>query len=116
MSRAESTSASVYHRSVVWVLFLILLLPLLGTLIYSISSSWSATILPSGFTFKWYSQLWNDPRFLAAFGQSLLVCVAALALSVILILPLLFVVHYHFPKLDALMNILIPPPHLIRIL
>ncbi len=66
--------------------------------------------MPSGFTFKWYSQLWSDPRFLAAFGQSLLVCVAALALSVILILPLLFVVHYHFPKLDALMNILILLP------
>ena len=29
------------------------------------------------------------------------VCVAALVLSVVLILPLLFVVHYHFPKLDA---------------
>jgi ABC-type spermidine/putrescine transport system permease subunit II len=58
-------SASVYHRSVVWLLFLILLLPLLGTLIYSIASSWSATVLPSGFTFKWYVQLWSDPRFLA---------------------------------------------------
>lgn len=110
MSRAESTSASLYHRSVVWLLFLILLLPLLGTLIYSIASSWSATVMPSGFTFKWYVQLWGDPRFLAAFGQSLLVCVAALALSVVLILPLLFVVHYHFPKLDALMNILILLP------
>ena len=64
-------------------------------------------MLPSGFTFKWYDQLWSDPRFLKAFGQSLLVCVAALVLSVVLILPLLFVVHYHFPKLDALMNILI---------
>ena len=27
MSRAETTSASLYHRSVVWLLFLILLLP-----------------------------------------------------------------------------------------
>ena len=110
MSRAETPSASFYHRSVVWLLFLILLLPLLGTFIYSISSSWSATVLPSGFTFKWYDQLWSDPRFLKAFGQSLLVCVAALVLSVVLILPLLFVVHYHFPKLDALMNILILLP------
>ena len=72
--------------------------------------SWSATVMPSGFTFKWYDQLWSDPRFLKAFGQSLLVCVAALVLSVVLILPLLFVVHYHFPKLDALMNILILLP------
>jgi putative spermidine/putrescine transport system permease protein len=66
-------------------------------------------LLPSGLTFKWYA-LWSEPRFLAAFGQSLLVCVGALLLSVVLILPLLFVVHYHFPKLDALMNILILLP------
>jgi ABC-type spermidine/putrescine transport system permease subunit II len=100
----------IYHRVVVYLLFAILLLPLLGTFIYSISSSWSATILPSGFSLKWYAQLWSDPRFLNAFGQSLLVCIGALILSVVLILPLLFVVHYHFPKLDALMNILILLP------
>ncbi|MFK3824404.1 ABC transporter permease, partial [Pseudomonas yamanorum] len=95
MSRAEPGSAALYHRVVVYLLFAILVLPLLGTLVYSIASSWSATVLPSGFTFKWYIQLWSDPRFLNAFGQSLLVCVGALILSVVLILPLLFVVHYH---------------------
>ncbi|MBP5134058.1 ABC transporter permease, partial [Pseudomonas protegens] len=110
MSRAEPGSAALYHRVMVYLLFAILLLPLLGTFVYSIASSWSATILPSGFTFKWYLQLWSDPRFLNAFGQSLLVCVGALVLSVVLILPLLFVVHYHFPRLDALMNILILLP------
>ena len=40
--RAETKPAALYHRVVVWLLFLILLLPLLGTLIYSIASSWSA--------------------------------------------------------------------------
>ena len=110
MSRAETVTASVYHRTVVYLLFIILLLPLLGTFVYSIASSWSATVLPSGFTFKWYLQLWSDPRFLTAFGHSLLICFGSLLLSVVLILPLLFVVHYHFPKLDALMNILILLP------
>jgi len=110
MSRAEAGPASLYHRAVVYLLFAILVLPLLGTFVYSIASSWSATILPAGFTLKWYVQLWSDPRFLMAFGQSLLVCVGALVLSVVLILPLLFVVHYHFPRLDALMNILILLP------
>ena len=100
----------LYHRLVVALLLLILLLPLAGTLVYSLASSWSATILPSGFTLKWYNELWGDPRFLHAFGQSLLVCAGALLLSLLLILPLLFVVHYHFPKLDRLMNILILLP------
>jgi putative spermidine/putrescine transport system permease protein len=110
MSRAETAPASLYHRVVVWLLFLILLLPLGGTLLYSLATSWSATLLPSGLTFKWYLALWSDPRFLQAFGQSLIVCVGALVLSVVLILPLLFVVHYHYPKLDAWMNILILLP------
>ncbi|KQQ64078.1 ABC transporter permease [Pseudomonas sp. Leaf129] len=110
MSRAEHNAPGLYHRVVVWLLFLILLLPLAGTLLYSLATSWSASILPSGLTFKWYLQLWGDPRFLQAFAQSLVVCVGALVLSVLLILPLLFAVHYHFPRLDALMNILILLP------
>ncbi|MGH8353732.1 MAG: ABC transporter permease [Pseudomonas sp.] len=110
MSRTESKPAALYHRLVVYGLLLILLLPLAGTLLYSLSTSWSASILPSGLTLKWYLALWGDGRFLAAFGQSLLICCGALLLAVLLILPLLFVVHYHFPKLDGLMNILILLP------
>ncbi|MET1077458.1 MAG: ABC transporter permease [Pseudomonas sp.] len=110
MSRADRAPASLYHRVVVWLLFAILLLPLAGTLLYSLSTSWSASILPDGLTLKWYLALWSDSRFLMAFGQSLLVCFGALALAVVLILPLLFVVHYHFPRLDGLMNILILLP------
>ncbi|WP_295481092.1 ABC transporter permease [uncultured Pseudomonas sp.] len=108
--RVDTPPGGWYHRTVVYLLFLILLLPLAGTLLYSLATSWSATLLPSGLTLKWYVQLWSEPRFLAAFGQSLLVCIGALVLSVVLILPLLFVVHYHFPRLDALMNILILLP------
>src|SRR5690606_40626986 len=109
MSPAEKRSP-LFHQLVVYSLFVILLLPLLGTLLYSLSTSWSASILPSGLTFKWYVALWSDTRFLAAFGRSLLVCFGALALSLLLILPLLFVVNYHFPRLDSLMNLLILLP------
>lgn len=112
MSHAEKRSP-LFHQLVVYSLLLILLLPLLGTLLYSFSTSWSASVLPSGLTFKWYLALWSDARFLAAFGRSLLVCLAALALSLVLILPLLFVVSYHFPKIDALMNVLILLPFAI---
>jgi len=63
MSPAEKRSP-LFHQLVVYLLFLILLLPLLGTLLYSLSTSWSASILPSGLTFKWYLALWSDARFL----------------------------------------------------
>ncbi|EKP0299747.1 ABC transporter permease subunit [Aeromonas veronii] len=82
-----------------------LLLPLLATFIYSISTRWGATLLPDGFTLDWYLKLWGDPRFLAAFGRSLLVCFATLLLG-----TLVLVVAYYFPKLDPWMNLLILLP------
>ncbi|MFA0407244.1 ABC transporter permease, partial [Vibrio splendidus] len=42
--------------------------------------------------------------------RSLFICVAALSLSVVLVLPAIFVVFYYFPKLDKVMNILILLP------
>jgi putative spermidine/putrescine transport system permease protein len=106
MSRIEGA----YHRLIVWILMVILLLPLAATLIYSLVSEWGATILPSGFTLKWMVALWSDPRFLIALGHSLLLCFGTLLLSLVLILPLMFVIAYYFPKLDTLMNILILLP------
>lgn len=106
MSRAES----LYHRLIVWVLFIVLLLPLAATLVYALVEEWGATILPSGFTLKWLIALWSDPRFLVALGHSLIICLGTLLFSLLLILPLMFVIAYYFPKLDALMNVLILLP------
>lgn len=101
---------SRFHKSVVYTIVGIMLIPILATFIYSISSRWGATILPDGFTFDWYIKLLTDPRFLQAFGRSLFIGLSALALSVVLVLPAIFVVFYYFPKLDKLMNILILLP------
>ncbi|WP_411705233.1 ABC transporter permease [Edaphovirga cremea] len=106
MSHAET----LYHRVVVWLLFLILALPLAATLIYALATEWGATILPNGFTLKWMVELWSDPRFLQALWHSLLVCFGSLVLALVLILPLMFVIAYYFPRLDALMNVLILLP------
>lgn len=101
---------TVYHRVVVTLLFLILLLPLAATLVYALATQWGATILPQGFTLKWLVALWSDPRFLQALWHSLLICFGTLVLAVVVILPLMFVIAYYFPKLDAVMNVLILLP------
>ncbi|RWR03130.1 ABC transporter permease [[Pantoea] beijingensis] len=109
MSRTER----VYHRIVVWLVFTILALPLLVTLLYALATQWGATILPSGFTLQWMKNLWSDPRFLVALGHSLLICFGALAFSLVLMLPAMFVIAYYFPRLEAVMNILILLPFAI---
>ncbi len=58
-----SRLSKIYHYSVVLVLFLIIVLPMAATFIYSISSSWSSNILPDGFSISHYKELLSDPRF-----------------------------------------------------
>ncbi|EKO3390187.1 ABC transporter permease [Vibrio fluvialis] len=106
----QHANHSLYHKTVVYGIVGIMLVPIIATLVYSLSSRWGATILPDGFTVDWYLKLLSDTRFIEAFGRSLLVCVAALALSTLLILPAIFVVFYYFPKLDRVMNLLILLP------
>ncbi|MBT9432157.1 ABC transporter permease subunit [Candidatus Sodalis endolongispinus] len=106
MSQAEL----LWHRGVVVMLLVVLLLPLAATLVYAFSSTWGATILPQGFELKWFLDLWRAPRFLTALGHSLLICLGALLLSALLVLPVIFVIAYFFPWLDGVMNIFILLP------
>ncbi|MFP1771676.1 ABC transporter permease [Lonsdalea quercina] len=105
-----SVSVRVYHRFVVGALLFVLVLPLAATLVYAFATQWGATVLPDGFTTKWMKSLWSDPRFLTALWHSLLICGASLLLSLLLILPAMFVIAYQFPRLDTVMNILILLP------
>ena len=98
------------HKSVVYGISSLLLIPILATFIYSLSSSWGATILPDGFSLKWYSTLLTDPRFIDAFGRSLFICISSLMLATVLVLPMIFVIFYYYPKLDKVMNMLILLP------
>ena len=103
-------SAERYHRTVVYLLLALLALPVLGTLIYSMSERWDATVLPHGLTLHWYASLWQDQRFLMAFWHSLAICFGTLFLSTVVIVPAVFAIQYEFPRLDRWMNILILLP------
>ena len=100
-------SAERWPRAVLWGLMLLLAVPVLATLLYSLSTVWGATVLPQGLTGHWYQQVWSEPRFLAAFGHSLLVAGASLLLATLLVVPAGFVIFYYFPGLDRWMNGLI---------
>ncbi|TLF45965.1 ABC transporter permease subunit [Halomonas urmiana] len=89
---------------------LLLALPLVATLGYALASRWGATLLPEGLTLAWFLELWATPRFLAAFGRSLLISVGALALSLALILPVAVLAQTRYPHLDHWMNTLILMP------
>lgn len=102
--------ADRYHRLVVALLCLLLALPIVATLLYSLTHRWEASILPDDLTLDWYRQLWQSPRFLLAFLHSLLVCAGSLLLATLVIVPAAFAVFHRFPWLDRWMNVLILLP------
>ena len=99
-----------YHKLILLLLLILLMLPLLATLLYSLSSSWAATILPDGLTLKWYQTLFSDSRFMAALFTSTWVSLASLLLTACLVIPTLFVIYCYFPRLKPVMNLLILLP------
>ena len=98
------------HLLVIGVVMLILLVPLLATFLYSISTSWGATILPDALSLKWYVQLWSDPRFLMAFGRSVFLCMVSIIVSLLVIVPLAFMMEYRYRQWQKIMDLVILLP------
>ena len=87
-------------------ILLILFIPLIAIFVYSISSSWGATIIPDGLTLKWYRLLFSEQRFLKALGRSVNISFMSLSISTLIIVPAVLVIYYYFPKALKYMDIL----------
>ncbi|MGB6128750.1 MAG: ABC transporter permease [Psychrilyobacter sp.] len=94
------------HMIISWGILMFLFIPMIATLAYSLSSSWGATILPDGITFKWYKDLFFEKRFLEALGRSINISVMSLSVSTLVIVPAVLVIYYYFPKGLKIMDIL----------
>ncbi|WP_438803903.1 ABC transporter permease [Metabacillus rhizolycopersici] len=79
---------------------LYLALPILATALYAFSTNWNKTILPEGLTFEWMSTLFQDMRFVEAFGRSVLLSGGAVVLSILLVVPAIFIIVLYFPSLE----------------
>ena len=100
----------ITHKLILAIILIILLLPLLATLLYSLATSWSAHILPDGLTLHWYQELFASHRFITALWNSVWICLTALLLTAVLVIPSLFVIYCYFPVLKRLMSLLIILP------
>ncbi|MBS4201588.1 ABC transporter permease subunit [Bacillus sp. FJAT-49732] len=79
---------------------LYLALPILATALYAFSTEWNKTILPEGLTFEWIGTLFQDARFIEAFGRSVLLSGGAVIISILFIVPAIFVIVLYFPNLE----------------
>ena len=81
-------------RGVALVYGIYLLLPIVLLMAGSAGDNWTNTLLPNGLTGRWYLELWQDPSFRKAFGNSLVVALAACAINTVLAMPLAYALYH----------------------
>lgn len=102
-----------FPRFIILLAMVYLLVPLLATLLYSIAGNWQATLLPESWTLHWFGDLFRDIRFLNALGRTLYVCLISVVVSVLVMLPTIFVVTMYFPKWERWLNLIALIPYAI---
>lgn len=98
------------HWAAIILTLIFLIVPVIGTLLYSLTDHWTTTFLPEDYTFSHYRILFADPRFWTAYKHSCAVIAATLAIAMIIIIPAVFVVYFALPQLKPIMETLILLP------
>nr|WP_242586769.1 ABC transporter permease [Enterococcus sp. DIV0869a] len=89
------------------------ILPLLATILYASSTTWSKSLLPEGITLRWFQQLLHDRAFFAAVGRSLLLATVVLLAILFIMVPTIIWVNLFFPKISSVMEKLVLLPYAI---
>ncbi|MEB3102187.1 ABC transporter permease [Ferviditalea candida] len=101
------------HPLLMVLLMIYLLSPLAATLLYSLAGEWQTTVLPEYWTLHWFADMLQDPRFTGALLRTLLVCTVTVVLSMLVMLPTIFIVTVYFPRFERLLNALVLLPYAI---
>ncbi|WP_119317083.1 ABC transporter permease [Companilactobacillus formosensis] len=100
-------------KAILIVIFIYLLLPILATLLYSLSSSWVDTLLPEGWTFKWYVQLIGNMDFLMVILRSLFLSIVTTIIGLSIFVPITFYLSVYNKKLKSKMRFVTMLPFII---
>ncbi|WP_144555489.1 ABC transporter permease [Bacillus sp. X1(2014)] len=104
-------SSKILYKVIVGILVLYLLIPLVGTFLFSIAGKWDHSILPESYTIHWYSDLFQDTRFYDAIERTLFLIVVTVGLSVLIMLPTIFIVTVYFSKWEGLLQAIAMLPY-----
>lgn len=109
-SQTRKRSHRVWHLFVAAATLVYLVTPVFVTFLFSISTEWQNTILPEGITFQWYDHLFADERFWLAMGRSFFVAALTVALTLLVMVPTVFVIATYFPRLEKLLQTVVLLP------
>jgi len=93
------------RRILLIVMVIYLLFPVLASLVYSFSTSWTE-LLPEGLSLENWLKLGSTERFWIALGRTAILSFSVVGLSVVFLVPTVFVVKLYYPKMAGLLEFL----------
>jgi len=103
--------SSTFFKVLVGLLVIYLLIPLVGTFLFSIATKWDHSILPESYTLNWYIELFQDGRFFEAFQRTLFLIIITVFLSVSIMLPTIFIITVYFNKFEGILQAIAMLPY-----
>lgn len=101
------------HRLLIGLVMFYLLLPLAATCLYAFAGKWDHTLLPETWTFDWFRQMALDARFLESLWNSFYLCAIGVGLSLVVMLPTVFIVTVYFPRWEPLLKSMVVLPYAV---
>jgi putative spermidine/putrescine transport system permease protein len=98
---------------VIAIVMLLQVLPVVAVALNGIATEWAGSVLPTGYTWRWITTTFADPRFSAAITNSLVVSVSSLAISVCVSVPAIIAGHCYLPALDRWLAALVIVPYAV---
>ncbi|KQL37711.1 ABC transporter permease [Bacillus sp. FJAT-25509] len=103
--------SSTFFKVIVGLLVIYLLIPLVGTFLFSIANKWDHSILPESYTLNWYIELFQDGRFFDAFQRTLFLIIITVILSISIMLPTIFIITVYFKKFEGILQAIAMLPY-----
>ncbi|MEH7513856.1 ABC transporter permease subunit [Gottfriedia acidiceleris] len=102
---------TTFFKVIVGLLVIYLLIPLVGTFLFSIATKWDHSILPESYTLNWYIELFQDGRFFEAFQRTLFLIIITVFLSISIMLPTIFIITVYFKKFEGILQAIAMLPY-----
>jgi putative spermidine/putrescine transport system permease protein len=94
-------------RPIVIILFLLfMIIPLVATFMFSISTRWDRTLWPEGFTLDWWKAVTSRPLFLYTLKNSFSISIATMICLLLLVTPTAYWMRLKVPKAKPIVELI----------
>lgn len=90
--------------------FMYLFIPILATILFSITDKWDTTILPEHYTLVYYRSIFSDSNFVYSLIRTVSISVISSILSIVVLVPCIYLATLHYKKMEKLFELLVIIP------